>query len=200
MDWVLFDYAGVLSEHQTDEALQAMAALTGRRVPDFHAAYWEHRDAFDVAAVEPDDYWRRVGDSLGVPLDPATIAELGRVDTDSWLTLDRATLTVVGELAAAGTPLALLSNAPAPLARAIEAADWHSDFTHLFFSCDLRAAKPAADVFLRVAEALGAQPREIVFVDDRPENTDAAADLGFRTIDFRDAAGLRAGLSSYGIR
>ena len=37
---------------------------------------------------------------------------------------------------------------------------------------------------------LGAQPDEVLFIDDRAENTRAARDLGLRTITFTTASDL----------
>ena len=47
---------------------------------------------------------------------------------------------------------------------------------------DLGLRKPSAAIYQVVIERLAARPQDIVFVDDRPRNLDAAAMLGFRTV------------------
>ena len=51
-----------------------------------------------------------------------------------------------------------------------------------FISGDLGLRKPAPDIYRRVIADLGVTPREIVFVDDRPRNLDAARDIGLQTV------------------
>ena len=89
-----------------------------------------------------------------------------------------------------GARLALLSNAPEPLARAIDRHPWSRHFDHRYYSCRLGAAKPAPEAFQLVLGDLGARPDEVLFIDDRAENTRAARDLGMRTITFTSAADL----------
>jgi HAD superfamily hydrolase (TIGR01509 family) len=51
-----------------------------------------------------------------------------------------------------------------------------------------RQARPAA--FQIVLRDLGAKPDEVLFIDDRAENTAAARNLGMRTITFTSASAL----------
>jgi putative hydrolase of the HAD superfamily len=51
-----------------------------------------------------------------------------------------------------------------------------------FISGDLGLRKPSAAIYQVVTERLAARPQDIVFVDDRLRNLDAAAMLGFRTV------------------
>ncbi len=51
-------------------------------------------------------------------------------------------------------------------------------------SGDVGARKPDAAIYRTLLAKTGIKPEEIVFVDDRPRNLDAAAELGFQTILF----------------
>ncbi|MGH3400329.1 MAG: HAD-IA family hydrolase, partial [Streptosporangiaceae bacterium] len=44
--------------------------------------------------------------------------------------------------------------------------------------------------FRLVLSDLGAQPGDVLFIDDRPENTRTAGDLGMHTITFTSASAL----------
>lgn len=89
-----------------------------------------------------------------------------------------------------GAKLALVSNAPEPLARAIDHCFWSRHFDHRHYSCRLAAAKPDPQAFQIVLHDLGAQPGEVLFIDDRAENTLTARDLGMHTITFASASAL----------
>lgn len=49
---------------------------------------------------------------------------------------------------------------------------------------DVNLRKPAKEIYEIMIKQTGAEPHEIIFVDDRAENLHAAADLGLKTIMF----------------
>ena len=51
-----------------------------------------------------------------------------------------------------------------------------------FISGDLGMCKPSPEIYRLVVEQVGVEPRDIVFVDDRPRNLDAAKTIGFDTV------------------
>jgi HAD superfamily hydrolase (TIGR01509 family) len=57
-----------------------------------------------------------------------------------------------------------------------------------FISGDLGLRKPSPDIYRHAIDRLGVAPPEIVFVDDRPRNLDAARDVGLQTV-LLDAGG-----------
>jgi putative hydrolase of the HAD superfamily len=57
-------------------------------------------------------------------------------------------------------------------------------------SGDVGIRKPDAAIYERLLEQTRAQASDIIFVDDRIRNVDAAASLGFETILFGAAAGI----------
>jgi putative hydrolase of the HAD superfamily len=199
MIWVLFDYGGVICEPQPEADRARLAHASGAPAADFEAAYWRYRLDYDRAALDVTAYWQRVAADLGRSYTDAEIAELSRVDTASWLTLQPGTVDLITELAAAGQGLALLSNAPADVARAVQDLPLADHFEYLVFSCALRSAKPDPEGFRATLALLDAGPGDVVFLDDRADNVAGAAALGIRSVQFTDAAAARDGLARYGI-
>ena len=122
----------------------------------------------------------------------AEIAELIRLDQAAWLRLQPGTVALIEDLAAAGQPLAMLSNAPDELAEAIIELPVAAHFGQLIFSCQLKYAKPDPECYARTLARLGASSDEVIFIDDRGENVAAAAALGLRAVHFSSAAQVRA--------
>jgi putative hydrolase of the HAD superfamily len=199
MTWVLFDYGGVICEPQPEADRARLARASGGPVAAFEAAYWRYRLDYDRAALDVTAYWQRVAEDLGRSYSDAEISELSRLDTASWLTLQPGTVDLITGLAAAGQRLALLSNAPADVAGAVQDLPLASQFEHLVFSCALKSAKPDPECFLATLALLDAQPGDVVFLDDRPDNVAGAAALGLRSIQFTDAPAARADLARHGI-
>jgi HAD superfamily hydrolase (TIGR01509 family) len=58
-------------------------------------------------------------------------------------------------------------------------------------------AKPDSAVFAHCAEALGAAPSGVLFIDDKPENAAGAVRAGMSGHHYRDIAGLRSALAAH---
>jgi putative hydrolase of the HAD superfamily len=186
---LLVDYGEVISAPLPETTITSLAALADEPRATFLDRYWHHRPAYDLGQPAT-EYWSKV---LGRDLtsEPRVAGHLTSADVNGWLRLNPVTLrTLLGHARRTGTQLALLSNAPEPLAWAIDRARWSRHFDHRYFSCRLRAAKPDPRAFQFVLNDLDLQPDEVLFIDDRAENTAAARDLGMRTITFTSATAL----------
>jgi putative hydrolase of the HAD superfamily len=193
--WVMFDYGGVVSHQPSLDDLALLAAAADAEVPALLDAYWEWRRAYDLAELDAPGYWWQVGRSLGRSYGEAEIAELTRLDRAAWLRLQAGTVALIEDLAAAGLPLAMLSNAPDELAEAISALPVAAHFGHLIFSCQLKSAKPDPKCYGRALARMGARPDEVIFLDDRSENVTAAAALGLRSVHFTSPSEARAAVT-----
>jgi putative hydrolase of the HAD superfamily len=177
--WMLLDYGEVISRPQSAEAVSSLAALAGQEPARFRDRYWRYRPTYDRGQLAH-DYWGAVLDRSLSPDDPL-VGELTRIDVESWSDLDPAVLRMIEE-AGERQGLALLSNAPEPMAAAIDRAAWAQPFAHRFYSCRFGLAKPDAALFRLVLESLEAAPEQVTFLDDRAENVEAAAALGINAI------------------
>jgi putative hydrolase of the HAD superfamily len=186
---LLVDYGEVLSAPLAEDAIADLATLAGQSRATFLDRYWQFRPAYDLGQPAI-GYWSSVLDR-DLTGSPRLAGRLTRVDVRGWLRRNPLTLrALLAHAHRTGVRLALLSNAPEPLARAIDQHHWSRYFDHRYYSCRLGAAKPAARSFELVLGDLGAQPGEVLFIDDRAENTRAARDLGMRTITFTSASDL----------
>jgi putative hydrolase of the HAD superfamily len=193
--WVMFDYGGVVSHPPTQQDFALLAGVAGVPVPAFVDVYWEWRAAYDLAELDVTGYWRQVGRSLSRSYGDAEVSELARLDCASWLRLQAGTVALIEDLAAAGQPLALLSNAPGQLAGAIRALPIAAHFGQLMFSCQLKLAKPDPRCYGYALTRLGASAGEVIFIDDRSENVAAAAAMGLRSVHFTSPEAMRAGVT-----
>jgi putative hydrolase of the HAD superfamily len=193
--WVMFDYGGVVSHPPTQQDLALLAGVADAGVAALVDAYWQWRLAYDLAELDAAGYWRQVGRSLGRGYSDAEISELTRLDRAAWLRLQAGTVALIEDLAAAGQPLAMLSNAPDELAEAISSLPVAAHFGHLIFSCQLKSAKPDPECYGRALARMRAKADEVIFIDDRGENVAAAADLGMQSVHFTSAAGARAAVA-----
>ena len=72
-------------------------------------------------------------------------------------------------------------------------------FEDIVVSGQVRLRKPDAAIYRYALETFGLRGEEAVFVDDLPENVDAARELGLHGIRFTDAGALREELMQLGL-
>ena len=184
---VIFDYGNVLSAPQGSTEIETMASILSVSVDDFRRAYWQFRVSYDEAALDTADYWHRVSQGLSSSLTREQIATLVEVDSQSWAYPAPVMPQWARQLRAAGLKTALLSNMPTSVRDHILRSDWLPRFDQRTFSCEVRIAKPAQAIFDHCLTGLGINPQEILFLDDRPENVEAAQTLGLHGIVYKTA-------------
>lgn len=189
MKTVLFDYGNVVSLPQAPEDVARMSGGD----PGFEARYWEARRDFDRGTLDPAAYWSRV---CGRPMAGPELDEIIALDVASWSRPNEETVAIIGELAAAGVPMALLSNMPVCVAEGIDSLPFMRPIGPRFYSGRMGRVKPEAEIFHETVAWLGTAPGDIVFVDDREENVAAAERAGLAAVRFRGAAALREDLKA----
>ncbi|MGO4457470.1 HAD family hydrolase [Streptomyces sp. M-16] len=194
-DTVLFDLFGVIARHQSPEGWARLVATAGVPAPAFRDAYWSLRPPYDRGELTGPDYWSAVGGTLGVRFDARRTAALIEADIASWSAVDEEMVDLIGELAASGRTIALLSNIPEDLAAHYERHHpWLGHFGVRTLSCRIGHAKPEPEAYAWALRALGLEPGRILFVDDREENLRAARAQGLHTHLFTTPASLRRAL------
>ncbi len=185
-DWLLCDYGQVLSTAPPPDEWDALRRLAGGRPePEFHSAYWQHRQAYDRADLEVGAYWKAVtGEEPAGP----RLRDLVEIDTAMWLHPDPPSVAAATRTRERGVRLAIFSNAPVEVAAGIDALEWLEPFEKRFYSCRLRAVKPEPGAYAQVLAGLAAEPGRVTFFDDRPANVEAARAAGIRAFVYRDAA------------
>ena len=105
------------------------------------------------------------------------------------------TVDILAELHARGTPLYLLSNFSAetyPLA--CQRFDFLRLFHGIIVSGEVKAIKPEPRIYQILIDRHRVDPNRAVFIDDVPENVDAARRFGIYGVQFVDPTALRAEL------
>lgn len=195
MEWIVFDYAGVIGLSPPDHVGALLPQAVGAEPERFWRAYWEHRPPYDRGEVTAAGFWREVCGRLDAPVDAGLVETLVVLDVRTWAHTNEETVGLLEELADGGTPLALLSNVPVELARMVDERPWASLFRHRLYSADLQVAKPDPEIFHHLTARLGAPPGRVLFIDDREENVRTAHALGIRSLLFTDVPSLRTDLA-----
>jgi putative hydrolase of the HAD superfamily len=187
---VILDYNGVIGLQPTPQQWAALATLAGwppNQTADFERAFWARREPYDSGELTTHAFWNDLlRGELTAPPGSALLDTLRQADTAMWTRTDPAVMSVLRAAHAAGARLVLLSNAPHPLADALERTSWCSTLiSRALFSARIGVNKPARRAYEAALEAAGSpRPERTLFVDDRRDNCAAAARLGLRAHHF----------------
>jgi putative hydrolase of the HAD superfamily len=187
---VVFDYGEVISRSPSDADRADLLAASGTESEPFWRSYWSHRDELDRGTLSIVDYWRRIAGEIGATWSASDIQRLWAADFRSWFSVESGTVELLAELHAGGTRLALLSNAGFDFSDPLRFSPIGQYFERVFISAEMNSLKPDPEIYLAVATELGITPGQMVFIDNKMVNTDAAAALGVTVHHFTGVDGL----------
>ena len=193
---VVFDYGEVISRSPSESDKNVLLALSGCAAEPFWKSYWAHRDGLDQGTTTIPEYWGLVAADLGVTWRASHVHEMWVADFRSWWTIEAGTVDLIEELHDGGTRLAILSNAGFDFSSGFRYSPMGSFFERVFVSAEMDAIKPDPAIYVEVADELGISLGEMIFIDNKSINTDAAAQLGITTHHFIDVEHLGVFLRS----
>jgi putative hydrolase of the HAD superfamily len=123
-------------------------------------------------------------------LSPPQIDNLIDLDSLSWMHPRTTIVDWARAVRRAGFRIGLLSNMPVTLRDALQRYAWLPAFDQRTFSCDLKITKPSREIYLHCLAGLGLAAPDVLFLDDREPNVQAAHALGMHTLLFTTPLGV----------
>jgi epoxide hydrolase-like predicted phosphatase len=194
---VIFDLGGVLLRTASQRARKQLEHKLGLTPGTLYARIWESEewDLAQLGDITYEQYWRRVGASLGLH----TAREISdfRRQYFSEDRLDQELVDLIGRLRSRYN-IGLLSNAPDRLEHWLEDT-WQ--IKHLFdaivYSAQVGLAKPDPRIFRLILQRLDVLPPRALFIDDALPNVETAVALGMKAIRFTDTRSLKQELRKH---
>ncbi len=184
---VLFDFGMVLSTPPNPAIWNEMKTVAQLQEPAFHRGYWSWRDDYDSGMLNYQAYWSRIAADASTSFSEETVRRLANLDVALWTDLNTPMIEWVRSLHRAGVRTGILSNMPDAMADGIrDKFDWIGDFHHVVWSHALKMRKPQVEIYAASASGLDLPPEQILFVDDKPENIEAAIAFGMQGIVYSD--------------
>jgi putative hydrolase of the HAD superfamily len=214
---LILDLGGVITYKQRKDKVEEMMALLGLDgdAVAFGAVYAAHRHEYDRGSIGAAEYWRRIGDELGVSLrdkrapgpgndpgDPSRaekerITRLVELDMESWFNIRPEMVAFMRRARPRVGRLGLLSNINEEGAAYVGSSyDWIDLFDATVFSCVHKMMKPEREIYELAASSLRADPRDCLFVDDSEPNVDGARRAGMAALRFSTPEALEAAIES----
>jgi putative hydrolase of the HAD superfamily len=194
-----FDMDDVLYDYDWRVRMEGMTRLTGHEVTELRRRWWHAAGEWHAESggfADADAYHAAFVEAMGVP-----------VSVDDWVANRAGAMTAwpdsiaaVRRAAELGRVTLLTNNGPllgAHLARiAPEIAELFGS-EHLRTSSYYGARKPDPEVFRALLRAYGADPADVFFADDLPENVRGAESVGITGHLFTSGAGLMSAVEEF---
>ena len=193
---IVFDYGEVISVSQSAADRAALVEISGLDTRLFWELYDRYREDLDQGVTLPREYWNLIARDAGVEWSPAQLQQLWAADIRSWISVEPGTVQLLAELHAGGTRVALLSNAGFDFSDPFRHSPMAAYFEAMFVSAELGLIKPDPEIYRVTARELGITLEQMVFIDNKKINVDAATALGVTGHVFTTVAELRDFLES----
>ena len=189
---IVFDVGGVILK--IDHNL-SFRVLQDYGVPSDIAAQFFKIEyaAFSRGEISEDEFFNAVNRRLQIPLSAEQLLDAYNARTYG---VDGQVVDLLEKIPAQN--LAILTDTTVlQTRRERELIDLSRFSPRVFRSCEIHKLKPDADCFPYVRDQIGAQPDELVMVDDSLDKLVFAQRDGWHTIHFRDAEQLRMELAQH---
>jgi putative hydrolase of the HAD superfamily len=193
---VVFDYGEVISVSQSEADRRTLVAISGLDPAEFWKLYDRYREDLDQGVTLPREYWTLIADDAGVEWSPAQLQQLWAADIRSWISVEPGTVELLAALHQGGTRVALLSNAGFDFSDPFRHSPMAQFFEAMFVSAEMGLIKPDPEIYRVTAAELGITLEQMVFIDNKKINVDAAVALGVTGHVFTTVVELRTFLES----
>jgi len=199
-EFVYFDLGNVIFSFDRDRAFRQMAEVCGADPAAIEAVVMGSglQETLERGGCDWAGFHAEFSRRTGTASDPEALA---RAASDMFA-LKVETLPVIAALERIGCPIGILSNTCGVHWRQLlegRYAILPGGFRPIVLSHEVRAAKPAAEIFAEAARRAAVQPERIFFCDDMPGHVAAAREAGWDAEVFVSAARLADALARRGL-
>lgn len=196
---VLFDIGGVLVDWHMSWITTEISKRFEINEDILANAFFRHLPALDSGRINEKAFWQSIaGDVNSAPLHAST--------ESLWDTYfrknakpNRNVIDLAKSMRKSSYTLGIISNIEQITHGIVD--DWSilDDFEHKFMSYQIGFSKPDPRIYEHVIERLAFEPSQMLFIDDKETNVNAAKEFGINAIHFTSFPELRKLLSAYGI-
>ncbi len=194
---IVFDFGGVLTKNQNRESVITFIRQSFHfSVEEFEKANQEKRLAVKQGKTDQ-EFWIFYAKNKAIKLPDNWTTSFKSVMKEA-IGVNSAMYSLVAKLKEQQITVGLLSNIDERLSNIVRECDLYDPFDPCLLSCEIGVEKPDIKAYKLLLNTLNLPANEIVFIDDRPENIEAAKTIGLDAILFESESQLRNELSTRG--
>ncbi|NCC19490.1 HAD family phosphatase [Candidatus Saccharibacteria bacterium] len=195
IETVIFDAGGVLHEgnvavtkdltNELDISREVLSQIWAEEIP-----------LLGLGEIDESEFWRRVSEKHQLRNISPDENLLGRAFIEHLVPFVEVQ-KLVKDLGGFGVKTAVLSNTIEPHAKALREAGLYDGFDEVLLSHEIGLRKPFSKTYEYALDVLRANPQTTIFIDDDPQNTKAASQLGIHSVTFVNPEQLKRDLGQY---
>ncbi|WP_068469748.1 HAD family hydrolase [Candidatus Protochlamydia phocaeensis] len=182
---IVFDFGGVIAKGDKQEIGNYIAKTFDISPEEGLKSQTELKQYLTQGGSEQ-DFWKMYAQSKGKSLPDQWIEKLDQVRLRAIKEIP-GMVNVVKTLQKQGYQTALLSNVRMSQAKLKRQLGYYSLFDPVLLSYEIGVDKPNAKAYQILLDTLGAPPERVLFIDNKPQNIEAAKSMGIDAILFQNA-------------
>lgn len=195
---VVFDFGGVMTgESNREIVVNYIRQTLHLSETEFEKANQEKQRARQGGATD-EEFWTAYAKANEIAL-PENFSRSFKSVLKEAIGANPEMYLLVEQLKGYKVPVAMLSNIDKRLAKLVKEFGLYDPFYPCLLSCEIGVEKPDPKAFELLINRLGLPPEEIVYIDDQPQNIDAAQKAGLDAILFESTEQLRSELNRRGV-
>ncbi|MGA7195433.1 MAG: HAD family phosphatase [Anaerolineales bacterium] len=191
---IFFDLGGVIVRTEYQAPRERLAERLNMTYEEISKVVFESETArkASIGEMSVDEHWLAVTRKLRLP---ASEVESIRTEFFAGDVIDRDLLNFIRSLRPR-YKTGIISNAWGDLREYIVKNQFKDAFDTIIISAEIKMMKPQPEVYQLALKQAQVEAREAAFVDDMPQNVEAAKALGMHGIVFRDPAQVKENLNT----
>jgi len=190
---IIFDLGGVLGADAPTDFREQLAVRELIDLDEVNSTWRKHVPPLNLGKITEDQFWNAFISDLNIGLPPEHLLERFKKEFHLFLVLDKDFLDYLKEFKQelikarprSTMKFGILSNNVKEwLVVTTPQYDLPSVFDSILYSCNEGMAKPDPAFFKKSLQALGVEPDQVLFVDNKPSNVEAAKALGMYGLVF----------------
>lgn len=195
---IVFDFGGVLTGEPDRNAVVNFICESFHFSKDqFEKVNLEKRAAIKQGMTD-EEFWLSYAQSQDIQL-PDNWSHSFKGVMKNAIGVNPNMYGLVEELRTLNIPIALLSNIDTRLSKLIREFGLYEPFNPCLLSCEIEIEKPDPKAYKFLLNELHIPAHDVVFIDDKCENVEAAKQLGIDAILFESEQQLRMDLIKRGL-
>lgn len=194
---VVFDWGNVIGFNDRSVVVDFMCDAFCFSEDEFESANLEKRKAMKSGKTDV-DFWIEFAQKRGVQLPKDWSGQYTAVLKKS-VGADPNMYTLIDQLKENGVRVGMLSNIDDRYTKLIRDFGFYKPFEPCLLSCEMGLEKPDPKAYELLLKTINLPAEEIVFIDDKEENVEAAKAMGIDAILFTSEPQLRGELNKRGV-
>lgn len=195
---VVFDFGGVMTKKpERQRVVEFLCTTLNLSKSEFEKVNVEKRVAFQKGTSDI-DFWEGVAKTRNISLPNNWKASYKEVSLKA-INPNQEMYDLVAELKKQNVVVGMLSNIDDRLATMIRDFGLYEPFSPCILSCDVGSWKPDTQIYKALLSKVNVPAGDIIFIDDKQENIDAAKKMGIDAILFSSVKQLKVELQQRGL-